>query len=593
MRLCHHRRSSHALLAGALLFATAAHVAWGESPARTLCQQLDHSELIVMPVGSAAPDTPVEAVVHREALLCDASRTSILLVGPGQDASRGVDAAMRWFYESREAAAYHDGFVVSALPLASVLETELGERAERAFPPASPPFQSPRRANTTHLWRWLGMFAPDLVVTVDVAGEDHASGWFVPDGSFPCRDAIAAALLPGIEGRHDELATALTRNAAGETGSIPALRVVAATAGGGDFLPELLAALRTSGFQGPSPARRELRQRMARSPIQVAGQLSEHYGHELKQVHYIPALALVGRLRLGELVDDESHLADVQRVVARFRTSITNDVPRDGSSIAGHLVFAALADRTTGPDRDRYIALARLAADLAFQHDDSPELMPYHNEMSDALFMGGPILAEVGRLTGEQKYYDACLQHLRGMRRLVLREDGLYRHSPLNEAAWGRGNGFPALGLAWCLSCWPEDRAGFAELREMFRQHMSTLITYQDESGCWHQVIDHPNTYRELSSTCMITFALVRGMRRGWLDTATYRPAVERAWDAIRVRVPPNGRLVDVCTGTGKQKTLRDYYQRPAILGPDARGGAMALLAATELARGGNDLISP
>jgi hypothetical protein len=60
---------------------------------------------------------------------------------------------------------------------------------------------------------------------------------------------------------------------------------------------------------------------------------------------------------------------------------------------------------------------------------------------------------------------------------------------------------------------------------------------------------------------------------------------IQNAWRAIRARVAANGRLVDVCTGTGKQKSLDDYYRRAAILGPDDRGGAMALLAATEMAR--------
>ena len=41
--------------------------------------------------------------------------------------------------------------------------------------------------------------------------------------------------------------------------------------------------------------------------------------------------------------------------------------------------------------------------------------------------------------------------------------------------------------------------------------------------------------------------------------------------------------LIDVCTGTGKQPKHDDYYLRKAILGPDARGGAMGLLAAWEM----------
>ena len=77
--------------------------------------------------------------------------------------------------------------------------------------------------------------------------------------------------------------------------------------------------------------------------------------------------------------------------------------------------------------------------------------MPFHNEMSDAVFMAGPILAATGKLTGERKYFDAAATHFASMRKLCLRDDGIYRHSPLCEAAWGRGNGFPALGLAWAL----------------------------------------------------------------------------------------------------------------------------------------------
>jgi rhamnogalacturonyl hydrolase YesR len=170
------------------------------------------------------------------------------------------------------------------------------------------------------------------------------------------------------------------------------------------------------------------------------------------------------------------------------------------------------------------------------------------------------------------------------MRGLCLRADGLYRHSPLDEAAWGRGNGFPALGLALSLSQFPAESPGRDELLGWFRTHLKSLLPHQDPTGCWHQVIDRPESYRELTATCMIGFAMARGVRQGWLERDLYQPAIERAWYAAKTRIGSNGRLVDVCTGTGKQKSLRDYYDRPAILGPDDRGGAMALLFASEIA---------
>ncbi|MCA9206849.1 MAG: glycoside hydrolase family 88 protein, partial [Planctomycetales bacterium] len=292
-----------------------------------------------------------------------------------------------------------------------------------------------------------------------------------------------------------------------------------------------------------------------------------------------------GRLRLGELDNDASHAADVERIVQPYVTGQKPVRPKSGSELAGHLVFAELAKRAEGEQRGRLIELVRVAADQAFDEQGTPrDAMPFHNEMSDAVFMGGPILAAAGSLTGDSRFFEAALGNTRFMRRLVLRPDGIYRHSPLDETAWGRGNGFPALGLALMLSEWPEQAAGREELLTAFREHMTALLAHQDASGCWHQIVDREESYRELSCTCMISFAMQRGVRRGWLDAATFEPAIERAWRAIKLRTPENGRLVDVCTGTGKQKDQAAYFNRTAILGRDARGGAMALMVSTELA---------
>jgi unsaturated rhamnogalacturonyl hydrolase len=322
-----------------------------------------------------------------------------------------------------------------------------------------------------------------------------------------------------------------------------------------------------------------------RTPRQVAEQLAAVYGHALDQVAYIPALPLVATLRLSELTDEPRYAAEVKAIVEPFRQGERSPVPRSGSEQAGHLIFAALADRASGADRERWIALCRRAAEQIFDESGRPlPLMPHHNEMSDAVFMAGPILAATGRLTGERRFFDAAAAHVDGMRRLCLRPDGLYRHSPLCDAAWGRGNGFPALGLALALGDWPEDHPAFGPLVREFRDHLAALARHQDaRTGCWHQVIDHPESYAEYSCTCMIGFAMARGIRRGWLPRGDYQPCVDRAWRAIASRTSPAGELVDVCAGTGKQQTLDDYLTRPAINGRDDRGGAMGLLFATEL----------
>ena len=396
-----------------------------------------------------------------------------------------------------------------------------------AFPPTGDAYAAPG-GEAHYLWRYLLQRAPDFVYVV-------ASG-----GS------------PG------QLVEALQ-------GKIPA-KVVAPNALGAELRAKREA----------SPWRKEIERRLARTPEQVARQLAVQYGHALDDVVYIPAMALVGRLRLGAL-------EDVERIVAPYATggkSSLTDKP-SASHQSGHLLFGELYKLTKKPV---YLDLVRTAAGMAFEPDGAmKDAMPLHNEMSDSFFMGCPILAQAGRLTGEAKYYDMALRHFRFMQKLDLRPDGIYRHSPLDEAAWGRGNGFPALGLALTLGELPADHPSRPEFLAAFQSHLRALLHHQDDLGAWHQVIDRPESYPEYTATAMIGVALTRGLREGWIKGSAFEVARDGAWSAIKRRTAGDGVLLDVCASTGKQKSLREYYDRPAIFARDARGGAMGLLFATEL----------
>ena len=324
-----------------------------------------------------------------------------------------------------------------------------------------------------------------------------------------------------------------------------------------------------------SQAHAEFERRQARSPRQLADELAQVYGRDFDQLTYLPGMALIGQLRLG-------NTADVVKLAARYLDGRDNLARANSLTLAGHLVFAELAEKTSDP---RYTELVRKAADTGFTETGAMKVsMPYHDEMSDSVFMAIPLLAKAGKLTGDRKYFDMAARHLAFMQKLVLRPDGLYRHSPLTDAAWGRGNAFPALGLALALSDFPKDHPAYEEMVGAFVQHMSNLAPLQNEDGLWLQVVDHPGAYAEFSATAMIGTAMRRGIRNGWLDTRTYQPIVERAWHAVLGRVGPGGVLLDVSESTNKQRTLEDYLHRAAILDLDPRGGAMAFIFATEMA---------
>ena len=299
------------------------------------------------------------------------------------------------------------------------------------------------------------------------------------------------------------------------------------------------------------------------------------YGHSLDQVTYIQALALIARLRLGEA-------ADVARLAEPYANASKDSLLRPTSLVlAGHLVFGELAERTGDA---RYVQLVRKAAAFGFtETGDMKEAMPFHNEMSDSVFMDFSILAKAGKITGEKKYSDMAARHLAFMQKLVLRPDGLFRHSPLTDAAWGRGNAFPAIGFALALADLPKDHPEFSRILQTYQRYMATLAKYQDEDGLWRQVVDHPGAYPEFTCTAMIGFAMLRGIRNGWLDPRTYQPLVDKAWQAVLTRSGPDGVFLDVSESTNKQPSFDAYLHRAAILGRDDRAGAMALMFATDM----------
>lgn len=402
----------------------------------------------------------------------------------------------------------------------------------RGFPPQGSAF-SPEHSSAHAIWRWIGLCAPDAV--------------FVPDTP---------------EGR--ALGAALQKSPPAGVGNVDVF--LAAT--GKDGQPESQVLSRND--DGGPPAKDEMRARVSRSAREVLSQLAAHYGNHFSGA-YTQALTIIARKEAG--------LTQKSKDLAKDYLQKHTALPKSGGDIAGTLLYATIDEDWA---RSRVLAVAN----MAFHSDGTPlEAMPLHQEMSDAIFMASPLLVEAGRISGEKTYWDQAVRNIRFIQSLCLRPDGLYRHSPQNTAAWGRGNGFPALGLALTLQHLPTDHPDREGLITAFQAHLNALAPHQDSDGMWHQIIDHPDSYAELTATSMIAYAIACALDVGWLEESDgWRTRLDAAWASVKMHVSTDGEtLLNVCTGTGKQETLEDYYQREAILGPDERGAAMVMLLAAKL----------
>ncbi len=207
----------------------------------------------------------------------------------------------------------------------------------------------------------------------------------------------------------------------------------------------------------------------------------------------------------------------------------------------------------------------------------------------DDLFMSVPALAQMGKLTGDKKYYDEAVKQVTQFaKRMFNTQKGLYMHGWVEGMAvhpefhWGRANGWGILTAVELLDVLPEDHPGRPAILDLLKAHAKGLAAQQSGTGFWHQLLDRHDSYLETSATAIYVYAFARAINRGWLDPLAYAPATLLGWNAVATKVTQGGQVEGVCVGTGMGFDPAFYYYRP-INPYAAHGYGPALLAGAEV----------
>ena len=207
----------------------------------------------------------------------------------------------------------------------------------------------------------------------------------------------------------------------------------------------------------------------------------------------------------------------------------------------------------------------------------------------DDLFMSVPALAQMGKMTGEQKYFDeACKQVLSYARRMFNREKGVFMHGWVEgmtehpEFHWARANGWALMTEVELLEVLPENHPQRPQILELLRAHAKGLAALQSGSGFWHQLLDRSDSYLETSATAIYAYSLARAVNRGWIDPKAYAPMILLAWNAVTTKINARGQVEGTCVGTGMAFDPAFYYYRPTSPYA-AHGYGPALLAGAEV----------
>ena len=159
--------------------------------------------------------------------------------------------------------------------------------------------------------------------------------------------------------------------------------------------------------------------------------------------------------------------------------------------------------------------------------------------------------------------------------------------------AWGRALGWYMTALADSLALLPENHGLWKSVKDVFATLSGTLLGIREE-GVWLQVPDAPGragNYPESSGSCLIVYALLKGVRLGFLPEAFGKEAREsyRAVQKQFLGRMKNGEwfVARCCQGAGLggasgRDGSYDYYMSENIVSHDLKATGAFLQAACE-----------
>mgnify|MGYP000013365629 FL=1 len=198
-------------------------------------------------------------------------------------------------------------------------------------------------------------------------------------------------------------------------------------------------------------------------------------------------------------------------------------------------------------------------------------IRPLKNTMwLDDVYMSIPALLQLGKSTGQKAYFDEAVFQFNSYRKRMFNPQlGIFMHGYLEGAEahpefhWARANGWALLTTAEMLEYLPANHPGRAEVLAQLKNHLRGLMSYQDGTGFWHQLLDKNDSYLETSATAIYTYVLAKSVNMGWLDARIYGPAALLGWNAVASRVNATGQVEGTCVGTGLAWDPAFYYYRP------------------------------
>ena len=358
------------------------------------------------------------------------------------------------------------------------------------------------------------------------------------------------------------------------------------------FIPSLYAQTNLTRWpKGSSP--KEVGERIANrfiaSPHGVYG------GNTKLHIPYFEVCTWYGALDFAKLTNNKSLS---QKLEERFQPLFTTDTSL--LPVPDHVDYTVFGtvplELYIQTKQKKYYELGKSYADTQWGKPAGPRVIPpsytYYNDgltwqtrlWIDDMYMITLVQAQAYRATGDKKYIRRAAKEMVFYLDQLQQPNGLFYHSSESSFYWGRGNGWMAAGMTELLRSLPKNDPDRPRIMKGYTIMMASLLKYQSANGMWRQLVDDSTAWEESSCTGMFTFAMITGVKNGWLDKNKYGNAARKGWLALVKKINDRDDVTDICEGTGAKNDHQYYLDRKRLTG-DMHGQAPVLWCANALLR--------
>ncbi len=296
-------------------------------------------------------------------------------------------------------------------------------------------------------------------------------------------------------------------------------------------------------------------------------------------VHYAEACTGFGAARLAGLLNDTVTINELSvRYIQVIEDSLVKAASHVDANVYGILPFELYMIN----GEEKFLQQGLKLADGQWKDTLADGLTAQTRYWVDDVWMIGSLQVQAYRVTGNEIYLERAAKEIASYLQRLQQPNGLFFHGENAPFFWGRGNGWVAAGLAELLSELPENSPHYILILEAYKKMMNALLEYQAEDGMWRQLIDEEKSWKETSSTAMFGYAITVGVKKGLLPRDKFALAYQKAWKALVEYIGEDGKVRDVCAGTGKGDNMDYYLNRPRETG-DLHGQAPILWFAYSL----------